>query len=71
MDGSSYLTERLKGSNKPSPEDSAMMENTDTSKMIHAFLLLRWHFDSSHDITKNCVCERVHERECVCACVKA
>lgn len=53
MDGSSYLTEGLKGSNKPSPEDSDMMENTDTSRMIHAFLLLRWHFDSLRYITEN------------------
>lgn len=56
MDESSYWTERLKGGHKPSPEDSAMMENTDTSTMIHAFLLLRWHFASSHDITMKCVC---------------
>lgn len=62
MDGSIYLTERLKGSNKPSPEDTAMMENTDTSRMIHAFLLLRRHFDSLRYITENGVQVRELER---------
>lgn len=47
-----------------------MMENINTERMIHAFLLLQWHFSCSHNISEMCVYEYVKDKVYETVCVK-